>query len=98
MVQVILIKKSYSGSVHQNINGQNFKKNVSIHPSPTSPFLFSIPCPFIFFQSEHYLHSNRLLQPVVSIATEKRKRGGGARRRVLNHYSEAKIHCVWLLS
>ena len=49
----------------------------SIHP-PLLLCLYSIP--LILLQSGRYLHSNRLLQPVVSIATARGpERGGGAR-------------------
>jgi len=46
--------------------------------------------PLILLQSEHYLHGNRLLQPVVSIATARGLEVGGGRRRVLNHFSRAE--------
>lgn len=64
----------------------------SIHP-PLLLCLYSIPLILILLQSGRYLHSNRLLQPVVSIATARGPEGRRewrARRRVLNHYSEAK--------
>lgn len=48
----------------------------SIHP-PLLLCLYSIPLPLILLQSERYLHSNRLLQPVVSIATARGTEGGG---------------------
>lgn len=44
--------------------------------SPVRLCLYSIPLPFPFLQSERYLHSNRLLQPVVSIATARGPEGG----------------------
>lgn len=55
----------------------------SIHP-PLLLCLYSIPLPLILLQSGRYLHSNRLLQPVVSIATARGPEGGRewrARRR-----------------
>lgn len=64
----------------------------SIHP-PLLLCLHTIP--LILVQSEHYLHSNRLLQPVVSMATARGPVGGGGQgqeERVLNHYSEAERH------
>lgn len=61
-----------------------------------SPVLLCLYIPLPFLQSEHNLHSNRLLQPVVAIATARGPEGGGeggrkwrAMRRVLIHYSEA---------
>lgn len=72
----------------------------SIHP-PLLLCLYSIP--LILLQSGRYLHSNRLLQPVVSIATARGPEGGGglewrAGRRVLNHYSEAERQQECLLA
>lgn len=49
----------------------------SIHP-PLLLCLYSIP--LILLQSGRYLHSNRLLQPVVSIATARGPEGGGGAR------------------
>lgn len=46
----------------------------SIH-SPVLLCFYSIPLPLL--QSEHYLHSNRLLQPVVTIATARGPEEGG---------------------
>lgn len=51
----------------------------SIHP-PLLLCLYSIP--LILLQSGRYLHSNRLLQPVVSIATARGPEGGGGGDRV----------------
>lgn len=61
------------------------KMATSIHPPLLC--LHTIPLP----QSERYLHSNRLLQPLVSIATARElDRGDGVWGRVQNHNSEAE--------